>query len=199
MFSWTASRYLRKRKKINSFLSGGDMAKQPNLSSDDWADLTAYLDGELDGKTARSVEAKLNRDPAVRAEADLLQKTWQMLDYLPQPEPSPAFSSKTLERVSVLRPAALAPKESGLRYPWAFGIGWAAAVLLAASVGFTGVSLVAPRSAPPKPVAEADPAVLDQQLTQDLRVIENKRLYEHVENIDFLKELAQQDLFGDDS
>src|SRR6266446_9898211 len=115
------------------------MSKPPNLNNDEWAELTAYLDGELDGKSARSLEARMNRDPAIRAEAEALQKTWQMLDYLPQPDPSTAFTSKTLERVSVLRPTAARPRSPGLKHSWAFGVGWAAAVLLAGSVGFTGV------------------------------------------------------------
>jgi len=174
------------------------MSKQANLNNDEWADLTAYLDGELDSNSARSLEARLNRDPAVRAEALALQKTWEMLDYLPQPGPSTTFTSRTLERISVLRPAAVRPRESGLRYPWSFGIGWAAAVLLAGSVGFTGVALLAPRPGGHSHLAQTDPAVLERQLVQDLRVIENKRLYEQVESIEFLKELADEDFFGDD-
>src|SRR5690242_13523120 len=85
------------------------MSKRANLSDDDWAQVTAYLDGELEGGAARSVEAKLNKDAAVRAEAEALQKTWEMLDYLPQPQASPAFTNRTLERVSVLRPSVAPP------------------------------------------------------------------------------------------
>ena len=173
------------------------MRKRAKLSDDDWAEVTAYLDGELDGKAARSMEAKLNRDATVRAEVEALQKTWQMLDYLPQPEPSTAFTSKTLERVSVLRPAVAFPRPPGLKHSWPYGAGWAAALLLAGSVGFTGVSLLSPRPPPPQSLTLTDTAAIEQSLVQDLRVIENKRLYEQVENIEFLKELAQQDLFGD--
>jgi anti-sigma factor RsiW len=173
------------------------VAGQANLNNDEWADLTAYLDGELDGNRARSVEARLNRDPALRAEAEALQKTWQMLDYLPQPEPSTAFTSKTLERVSVLRPAVALPRPPSNKRSWTYGAGWAAALLLAGSVGFTGVSLLSPRRPPSQALTQSDTAALEQSLVQELRVIENKRLYEQVENIEFLKELAQQDLFGD--
>jgi anti-sigma factor RsiW len=174
------------------------MGKRPDLSDDDWAELTAYLDGELDKKSARTMESKLNANPSMRAEAEALQKTWQMLDYLPQPEASATFTSKTLERLSIVLPAAGQPKAPPLRNPWAFGVGWAAAVLLAGSVGFTGVSLLAPPSAPKGSVADADTDALDQRLVQDLRIIENKRLYEQVDNIEFLMELDRQDLFGDD-
>src|SRR5437879_4627701 len=107
------------------------MGKRPDLSDDDWAELTAYLDGELDKKSARTMEAKLNANPTMRAEAEALQKTWQMLDYLPKPGPSTTFTSKTLERLSIVMPAAGQPKALPLRSSWAFGVGWAAAVLLA--------------------------------------------------------------------
>ena len=43
---------------------------------------------------------------------------------------------------------------------------------------------------------------VDDQLVQDLYVIENARVYEHVDDIDFLHKLANPndpDLFGDDS
>ena len=169
------------------------MSKRVNLNDDDWAEVTAYLDGELDGGAARSVEAKLNRDAAMRAEVDALQKTWEMLDYLPQPEPSTTFTSRTLERISVLRPVSAQPAVPGVvRYPWVFAVGWAAAVLIAASLGFTAVSLLAPRAE--KAAVQTNPELFDQQLVQDLGVIENKRLYDHVDNIEFVKELAGQDL-----
>jgi hypothetical protein len=73
--------------------------------------------------------------------------------------------------------------------------GWAAAVLLAAVGGF----LVTHRQTPqPQPVVE-ESAELDLQLARELRVLENRRLYDHVEDMEFLKGLDHPDLFGDDS
>jgi len=175
------------------------MPTQPNLSDDDWAEITAYLDGELDAKRSRAVESRISKDAAVRAEVEALRKTWQMLDYLPQPAPSTTFASRTLEKVSVLRPAVIKTKEPRFRIPWAFAACWAAAVLIAGSIGFTGVSLLAPRPQLQSQASEIDTGDVDGKLVKDLRVIENKRLYEHVDTIDFLRELDMQDLFGDDS
>src|SRR2546423_15225564 len=76
------------------------MAKLPPLSDEDRENLVAYLDGELDAKTARTLEAKLHLDAEARAEAEALRRTWEMLDYLPRPEPTATFSSRTLERVT---------------------------------------------------------------------------------------------------
>ena len=39
----------------------------------------------------------------------------------------------------------------------------------------------------------------NEDLTRNLRVIENMRFYEHVDDLNFLKSLDQPDLFGDDA
>src|SRR5438876_10965104 len=116
------------------------MGTLPPLTDEERENLIAYLDGELDEKTARAFEAKLNRDPRYRAEADTLSRTWSLLDYLPQTEPSTAFGTRTLESVSAFRPATRARKASWHRQPWVLGTGWAAAVVVAAVLGFTGVA-----------------------------------------------------------
>jgi hypothetical protein len=69
------------------------------------AELIAYLDGELDPVAARKVEARLARDPAARARAAELKKSFDLLDYLPKPEPSPNFTSRTLDKLPTVKPA----------------------------------------------------------------------------------------------
>lgn len=69
-------------------------------------ELVAYLDGELDPAAARQVEARLAKDPAARTRAAELKRSFDMLDYLPRPEPSPTFTTRTLDRLPVLKPAA---------------------------------------------------------------------------------------------
>src|SRR5262249_19869742 len=96
-------------------------------------------------------------------------------------EPSPTFTHRTLERVSVLRPSQV------VRRPrrWIVPVAWAAGVLLAAAAGFAGVAFLTPRDR------------TDESLARDLRVIENKRLYDPVDDMDFLWALSPPDLFGD--
>ena len=160
------------------------MSDKPPLSEQEKADLVAYLDGELGGEAARAVEARISLDPAVRAEAEALKRTWDLLDYLPRPEPSPSFTHRTLERLAPVRAKLAVARKSR---PWLVGAGWAAAVLAAVAAGYAGVGLaVKPAGSP------------DQDLTRDLRVIENKRYYDHVDDLDYLKLLDQPDLFGDD-
>jgi len=172
------------------------MAESRPLNEEERTELVAYLDGELDAQAARAVEAKLNLDPQTRHEAQTLSNTWAMLDYLPRAEPTPAFTSRTLERVSAYRPVVAPPVRKRSWRPLVLGMGWAAAVLLAGLVGFGSVrSTLRRERATVPPVERVD---VDQHLVRDLRVIENKRLYEQVDDIDFLRKLDDPDLFGDD-
>jgi anti-sigma factor RsiW len=166
------------------------MTNPKPLSEQERADLVAYLDGEMEEEAARTMEAKIDSDPAVRAEADALKRTWELLDYLPSQDPSPSFTHRTVERVSALRskqdPVAMPGSPLGRWKPYALGLGWAAAVLLAGGIGFAVTTRVLPR----------EPS--DEELSRDLRVIENRKAYEQADDLDFLKQLDQPDLFGDD-
>jgi anti-sigma factor RsiW len=174
------------------------MAKLPPLSDEDRENLVAYLDGELDAQAARALEVKLNLDAEARTEAEALRRTWEMLDYLPRPEPTATFSSRTLERVSSLRPQTVSANDKSRHWPpWAVGIGWAAALLLAGSLGFMGVGWLSERK--PAAAPATPPIDVDQILVRDLRLIENKRLYELADDINFLRGLDDPELFGDDS
>src|SRR5437667_11494676 len=129
------------------------------LSDEDREALTAYLDGELDEAAARRVETRLNLDPTTRLEAEALKQAWNMLDYLPRAEPSTTFTHRTLERLA-LQTGQL--QRRGPR-PWAAGLAWAAAMLVAAAAGFGAATLIwrqpadAPedRTWPPAPFDEA--------------------------------------------
>jgi anti-sigma factor RsiW len=169
------------------------MAKLPPLSDEDRENLVAYLDGELSAKASRALEAKLNLDTEARAEAEALRRTWEMLDYLPRPEPTATFSSRTLERVSALQ--TVVTPQSGRHWPtWVLNAGWAAALLLACTLGYAAVSWLSMKPSPGEPATRLD----EQLLARDLRLIENQRLYELVDDVSFLRQLDDPDLFGDD-
>ncbi len=76
------------------------------------AELVAYLDGELDTTAARNVEARLARDPAARARAAELKKSFDLLDYLPKPDPSPTFTTRTLDKLPAVKPGESPPLEA---------------------------------------------------------------------------------------
>ncbi len=163
------------------------MTKPSPLNDQEKADLVAFLDGELKGEPARALETKLSLDPSARAEAESLKRTWGLLDYLPKPEPSPQFTHRTLEKMAPIRATDSIPLARPSLRPWWIGACWAGAVLLAASVGFFAANL------------SGGGDTTNRDLTRDLRVIENKRFYDHVDDLEFLTALDQPDLFGDDS
>jgi len=164
------------------------MSKKSSLSDAERADLIAYLDGELHGEAARKLEARLTRDKVLRAEADALKQTWDLLDTLPRPEPTTHFTHRTMERLAPIKAAPSGGPAfwNTWRY-WLLGAGWAAALVLAFLAGSGIVSLYSNAREPG-----------DKELVRELRLIENKKLYEVGEKIDFLRQLDQPDLFGDD-
>jgi hypothetical protein len=165
------------------------MDQHSTLTEEDRRNLVAYLDGELDDETARTLDVKLASDPAARAEVESLKKTWELLDYLPRVEPSASFTHRTIERLKPVRSTMMMSRGAWRRVrALTWGLAWAASILLAAAAGYFGTKYWQKQSR----------ANLDQELVQDLRVIENKRFYEHVDDIDFLKELDHPDLFGDE-
>jgi anti-sigma factor RsiW len=152
-------------------------------------ELVAYLDGELTEAEAQQVEARLNVDPVARRETDALQKAWDMLDHLPRAEPSPEFTTRTVNSIEIQATTARLKRRREFWARWSprlVGLGWAAGILLFFLAGFFAFRLL----------RSAEPA--DYDLARDLRLIENKRLYELVDSVDFLRTLDTPDLFGEE-
>jgi hypothetical protein len=155
----------------------------------DDAELIAYLDGELDADAERQIESKLAADPKARTSADEYRKTYELLDYLPRPEPSATFVSRT---VTMVQPATISNQSTATasaapsRPSWRDRLelfGWLVAV---AAVGI-GAYFLTPRT-PPNPT--------DSGLTElDLQVIPKLPLYLGVDDVDFLRSLNKADLF----
>jgi anti-sigma factor RsiW len=158
------------------------MAERQPLNEQERADLVAYLDGELHGAAAQAIEARLSLDPEARAEAESLRRAWDMLDFLPRPEASPNFTERTMSRILPV------PLDS-LRRPqrrWGLPVAWAAAVIVAFLGGWAVYEWLIPH----------EPG--ERELVQDLRIIENFRLYEQADDIDFVRQLDQSELFRDE-
>ena len=165
------------------------MKKPLDLTNEERDELVAFLDGELAGDAARAVEARINVDPAYRAEADSLKRVWEMLDFLPKSEPAPKFTERTLSKLSPVSSAgrtALPAERPWWFWPAVAG-GWAVAFCLVLGLAYRAFGRAMPREP-----GEAD-------LVRDLRLIENKKALENVEDFEFLRQLDQPDLFGDDA
>jgi hypothetical protein len=127
------------------------------LNDKDRENLTAFLDGELDSKTARALEAKINLDPEARKEVEALKQAWGMLDYLPRAQPSLTFTSRTLERLSkekmgqVLEAGNIDRQRT---FFWLHALSWTAALFIVAGAGMLLGQVLFPRI---QNVVEADP------------------------------------------
>jgi anti-sigma factor RsiW len=155
-------------------------------------ELTAYLDGELDRAAAADVERRLRDDPVLLHEAATLKRTWELLDFLPQPEPSSDFASRTVS-VAVPIIKAAASNSHPARNPWPKRLVIAAAALAIFVVGYGVPGLFF--KGPPKPLTIDE---REEQMARDLRVIEHLPLYQYANDIDFLQGLDSPDLIGDD-
>ncbi|MEO2015388.1 MAG: hypothetical protein ABGZ53_13550 [Fuerstiella sp.] len=80
------------------------MSEQPeNLDEpldEKLTDLVSYLDGELDDTQMNEVEQILITDGTARSHADILSKTWAMLDSLEEVSASGQFTQETLATIS---------------------------------------------------------------------------------------------------
>jgi anti-sigma factor RsiW len=155
------------------------------LNENDQAELVAYLDGELRGEAARRVEARLVKDRATQSEAEILKQTWDLLDYLPRAQPSASFTQQTVKKLIPLTQLAAHSWLRLLRWR-GWQMKWAAGLLLAFSIGVIACKLLMARRTPG-----------DAELTHDLRLIENKHLYEIGVSVKYLEELDKPDLFGE--
>ena len=145
-----------------------------------------------------------------------------MLDYLPRPEPSPTFTTRTLDKLPVLKPAArptaavrpaaarpgrgernastsmpmsLDEEPARAARPRRFlgAAGVVAAVAAFAAVGYLGTAVVRPHLFPARDHREEEAKV-----EVDPRVVEHLALYAAADDLAFVAELAKPEYFGDD-
>jgi anti-sigma factor RsiW len=164
------------------------------LTEDEKAELVAYLDGELDDAATQAVETKIATNPDARAELDALKQTWGMLDYLPKASPSPNFTNRTMERLTLEKVGAAKKTMPmpGRGSAWLRRVGWAAAVLGALVGGYVAALNFWPAPQAPE-ISDTD-----RPLIRYLRIAEKWRYYENADDIEFVKKLDQADLFGED-
>ena len=176
------------------------------------AELIAYLDGELEPADARELEDRLDADPKLRSRAEVLKRSFDMLDFLPKPEPSPTFATRTMDKLPVsgskpaissssattMTPAplsSLALPTPRAGFPWT----WAAGVLLAAGlalgVGYAGTAALRNYVFPP---AEPKEPGTDSLSVTEVRAIANLPLYAAVDDFTFLVKLDSPEFFGDE-
>lgn len=160
-------------------------------------ELVAYLDGELDPRALESMSTKISLDPKLRAKAEAYQRTWDILDVLPRPEPSSTFTNRTLSQAiprlsgpTQLQSSLAVPTMSAFPSPRpTLGFWFVSLVLVVAAGvgGYFGHRAIAP---PPKAMP-ADPAL------EDVPLMKNMRLYRNVDDMEYLKRLDSPEMFGE--
>lgn len=183
------------------------------------SELVAYLDGELDRQGNEVVGAKISLDAAVRAEADALKRTWELLDHLPRPEPSPNFTERTISRIEPIvpigsgsgpaavksGPASAMPRSStssapvvqvsvrrSRRYRLAMGATW---LILIGAAGLSGYFI---RGEVVRQFDRIDQQEKDAQILSERRLLQNLQTYRYIDDLTFLKDLDDPDLFGEE-
>jgi len=150
-------------------------------------ELVSYLDGELDDTQMNEVEQVLITDAAARSHADILSRTWALLDSLEEVSASGQFTQETLATISAevmkddgapsgRRLKDLAAKLARYQIVPCFLLG-----VLGAGVGLTMAGMAQEKR-------EAETNVEDVAL-EHIDLLPSIELYDLVPNVDALKAL----------
>jgi hypothetical protein len=162
----------------------GKRPEQLRLSPDERADLVAYLDGELPEAHSRLISNKLTQSATARRDVDILKRTWELLDYLPRPQPAPEFCERTISRIHRYDAEGRywEPLVAALSVQAVRGVVYIAAAAVSLAVGYALTRWVWP-----------DPT---ERVARDLTLAEHLDEYLEVGSFDFLSQLAASKEFG---
>jgi anti-sigma factor RsiW len=159
---------------------------QLRLTTNERANLVAYLDGELPETESRLLAAKLTGSISARREAEALEKAWELLDHLTRPQASREFTERTLSQAR--GGASLDDRLVAAAARISRGISRAAVVVLSVSAA-VGISYAATRWLWPDPSA---------RLVRDLPIAEHLDEYREVGTFEFLNRLDDEPAFNED-
>jgi anti-sigma factor RsiW len=154
---------------------------QQRLTPAERGNLVAYLDGELNEAESRAIATKLTQSVTARREIEMLQKTWEILEYLPRPQASEAFTQRTLteiDRISVVGEQRVSAAARAVRHLLVMTLG------VLASLACFGLGVVLMRWAWPDPTS---------RLVRDLSIAEHLDEYRDVGTIEFLEGLDKNE------
>jgi anti-sigma factor RsiW len=163
------------------------MAQRPEqlrLSSDERADLVAYLDGELPEAHTRVISTKLTQSATARREVEILKKTWELLDFLPRPKAPPEFSERTISHIHRLELEGRSWEP--LVASWSTQAGRVVVYAIAAGLSL-GAGYAATRWVWPDPT---------ERVVRELTLAERLDEYLEVGSFEFLRQLATSKEFG---
>src|SRR3954447_11353093 len=159
---------------------------QQRLTPSERADLVAYLDGELGEAESRAIATKLAHSATARREIESLEKTWELLEYLPRPRAGDDFTARTLSEVTraELEGGRFDSKLSKTFQDALRVVTWIVAGCLAFGLGYVLMTWAWPNPS--------------ERLTRDLPIAEHLDEYRDVGSFEFLKQLADSPEFNAD-
>jgi anti-sigma factor RsiW len=146
-------------------------------------ELVAYLDGELSREEALKIERRMADDPKYAARLNQLQRAWDLLDTLNRSEANEDFVHSTVEMVAVQ--AVEEAKTQKLRTIRRRSFGWVGVVVLAMAVAGITYGLMSHRLGRE-----------NRELVQNLPLIERVDDYQNIDSLEFVKQLASENLFA---
>ncbi len=141
-------------------------------------ELVAYLDGELPPEECRAIEERLANDAGYRQQLHDLDQAWEALNALPPATVDDSFSRTTIELACVAAEEDLSQRKSLVevenrsRTWW-----WIAGGVAAMMVGYLMVRALAVHR--------------NNMLLAELPVIQQANVLSHVQNVNFLRQLAK--------
>ena len=163
-----------------------DSSLNANSTGGDDELLVAYLDGELDVATRQRIEDQLANDAKSRARLLHLQRSWDLLDWLPKCETDEVMTRTTLEMVAAHAggdtPAMVQANVVARRWPR--GLAVVASIAISALAGYGLVAALSLRA-----------------YQRNLQELPLAALVQHgadVESVDFLDALYEKKIFSVD-
>ena len=158
--------------------------EQQRLTPFERENLVAYLDGELDEAATRALSTKLTSSPTARREIEVLERTWELLNYLPLPKASEDFAEKTFTEVRRIAERGDQIESRFFQLALRFS---RAMVLVAASIVLAAAAYLVVLWAIPNP---------SERLANDLPIAEHLDEFRDVKDKAFLDELLNSTEFN---
>ncbi len=145
--------------------------------------LSAYLDGELQGEARRAVEEHLKGCAACRKELADLEATWQLLDDLEAPIVPRNFQTQVVAR------AAAEAAESPWRRAW--GRSWVRTALAGAAAAGAAALFLAGLCHAARPPGDL-PTAAEVACIRHLDFLQNLRALEYMDRVKSFREIGGQ-------
>jgi len=161
------------------------MTTDTGLTPEERENLVAYLDGELGLEATQKLDEELARNPAVRLEVEVLSRTWELLDVLPQAQASAEFTARTLTTIQA--ESSREDAGGGWSHQSRRGVAvivWVALLAVSAVIGFVSSNRLLKTDA--------------DRLLEHLPLIARLDVYDEVQAAEFLVALSADGSFNSD-